>query len=141
MDLVFSSPLFRSFIGYDDLFKELEVVLASKDNSSYPPFNVWSVKPTQQDVAETTYVELAVAGFKKTDLEVHLENNVLTVKGQKQNNTPVNGYRGIAKRDFVRQFRVGQKYIVHSAKLEDGILTIRLDLPLSKKLETRIEIQ
>lgn len=141
MSLAFNSPLLRSFIGYDDLFKDLEVVFASKDTASYPPFNVWSVKPTQQDVAETTYVELAVAGFKKCELEVYLENNVLTVKGQKQSNTPINGYRGIAKRDFVRQFRVGEKYIVQSAKLEDGILTIRLDLPLSKKMEARIQIQ
>lgn len=141
MSLAFNSPLLRSFIGYDDLFKDLEVVFASKDTTSYPPFNVWSVKPTQQDVAETTYVELAVAGFKKCELEVYLENNVLTVKGQKQSNTPINGYRGIAKRDFVRQFRVGEKYIVQSAKLEDGILTIRLDLPLSKKMEARIQIQ
>lgn len=141
MSLAFNSPLFRSFIGYDDLFKELEVVFASKENSSYPPFNVWSVKPDQKDVAETTYVELAVAGFKKCELEVHLENNMLSVRGQKQSNNQVNGYRGIAKRDFERQFRVGEKYVVHSAKLEDGILTIRLDLPISKKLETRIEIE
>lgn len=141
MSLAFNSPLLRSFIGYDDLFKDLEVIFASKDTASYPPFNVWSVKPESKDVAETTYVELAVAGFKKCELQVYLENNTLTIRGEKQSNNQVNGYRGIAKRDFMRQFRVGEKYIVHSAKLEDGILTIRLDLPLSKKLETRIEIQ
>ena len=146
MDFVFNSPMFRSFIGYDDVFRDVERMLASKqEGGAYPPFNVWTVKPSNEPtVAETTYVELAVAGFKKPELEITLDNRVLTIKGQRQSNAPANaanGYRGIAARDFTRQFRVGDKYVVHSAKLEDGILQIRLDLPLAKKLETRVEIQ
>ena len=146
MDLVFNGPLFRSFIGYDDIFRDVERLLNTKNNTdSYPPYNVWSVKPANDStVAETTYIELAVAGFKKCELAVNLEDGVLSIAGEKQNGDPAaasNGYRGIARRNFVRKFRIGEKHVVSSAKLEDGMLTIKVDLPMKKKLETRVEIQ
>lgn len=142
MDLIFSSPMFRSFIGYDDLFKDVERLMATKNETTYPPFNVWTVKPeNDKNIAETSYIELAVAGFKKCELQVNVEDGIITVAGEKQSNPIVNGYRGIAKRDFVRKFRIGEKYVVSNAKLEDGILSIQVDLPVKKKLETQVEIQ
>lgn len=146
MNLVFTGPMFRSFIGYDDVFRDVERLLNAKNNiDAYPPYNVWTVKPQNvADVAETTYIELAVAGFKKHELSVNLEDGVLSIAGEKQNGdeaTASNGYRGIARRDFIRKFRIGHKYVVSGAYLEDGILKVQIDLPLKKKLETRIEIK
>lgn len=139
----FGGPLFRTYIGYDDIFKDIERTMCGRQESAYPPFNIFTVKPTdEKDVAQTTYVELAVAGFKKCEIDITFEEGILTVKGSKQSNPcPDALYRGIAQRDFVRKFRVGSKYVVKGASLQDGILSIRVDLPLSKKNESRIEIQ
>jgi molecular chaperone IbpA len=139
----FNGPLFRTYIGYDDIFKDIERTMCCKQESTYPPFNIWTVKPTDQnDVAQTTYVELAVAGFKKCEIDITFEEGILTVKGSKQSNPcPDALYRGIAQRDFIRKFRVGSKHVVSGATLEDGILSIRVDLPMGKKNESRIEIK
>jgi HSP20 family molecular chaperone IbpA len=71
---------FRSFdpfaLGFDDVFKDLQDMANKVSKTvSYPPYNIKQIK-------ENKYViEMAVAGFAKTDIEVTLEGNKLVVKG------------------------------------------------------------
>ena len=71
---------FRKFdpfsIGFGDVFNELESMSrAVAKAATYPPYNIKQVK-------ENKYViELAVAGFAKSDIEVTLDGNKLVVSG------------------------------------------------------------
>ena len=91
-------------------------------STSYPPYNI--IKD------DNTYrIEIALAGFKKEDVDVVLAKNVLTISG----NTPKAeadkniAYRGIATRKFKRSFALSDNTEVKAAKMEDGMLVIEIE--------------
>ena len=119
---------FRTFdpfaLGFDDVFKDL-TDMASKVSKtvSYPPYNIKQIK-------ENKYViEMAVAGFAKTDIEVTLEGNKLVVKGAaKEDELDTSEYlfKGIANRGFNREFKIADKVEIENAELANGMLKIWL---------------
>ena len=122
-------------VGFDRewrLLEEMQNALMG-GTSSYPPYNI-------KQLSDDNYkIELAVAGFSKSELRVELHNNQLTVEGSKQTNedSNTNGYvyRGIAGRQFRQTFALADHVKVVRSELKDGILTIELerDLPEEKK--------
>ena len=88
--------------------------------------------------SDTFYIEVAVAGFSEGEVNVHLDNRVLTIKGQSQRSEDVATeylHRGISSRDFVREFTLAEHVEVVTASQKDGILTIYLErvVPEEKK--------
>ena len=63
-------------IGFDSILDELMRVNAQQTNTNYPPYNI--VKHSEDAFA----IELAVAGFREGDINITLEKNVLTIKGE-----------------------------------------------------------
>jgi molecular chaperone IbpA len=105
-----------SFVGFERMFDELSRVSTT---NNYPPHNV-----VQLD--EDNYlIEIAVAGFKKEDLEIQLKDSILTVEGKKED-TRTYSHKGISSREFTRTFTLGEYVQVNGASLEDGILAIQL---------------
>jgi molecular chaperone IbpA len=104
-------------VGFGPLFRDFEAA-----TQSYPPHNI--VKTTDN----VFILELAVAGFKKHELSVEEHQGILTIKGSKENfgedHQDVYQHRGIAKRSFVKTFRIAEFFEVVNSKLEDGILSI-----------------
>ena len=100
--------------------------------SNYPPYNI---KTLPDDKAE---IELAIAGFKKDDVTITYKENIITVEGNRGEDTAEYSYKGIAARNFVQKFAVADDVIVGEAKLSDGFLTIELQriLPEGKKEKT-----
>jgi len=100
--------------------------------SNYPPYNI---KTLPNDKAE---IELAIAGFKKDDVTITYKENIITVEGNRGEDTAEYSYKGIAARNFVQKFAVADDVIVGDAKLSDGFLTIELQriLPEGKKEKT-----
>jgi molecular chaperone IbpA len=101
--------------------------------STYPPYNI---KTLPNDKAE---IELAVAGFKKSEINIEYKENVITVSGEKEEeNEATYAYKGIAGRTFLQRFAVSDDVVVNGAKLEDGFLTIALEriVPEAKKAKT-----
>lgn len=131
-------PLTKTFIGFEDLFSQLDEVLRSVDNgANWPPYNV-----SKTDNIYT--LELAVAGFTKNDIDIRLQDNTLVITGNKEGKPDESKfiYHGIAYRSFTRRFRVSETVEVKSAKLVDGILTLTLEnkIPEEKKAKY-IEIE
>lgn len=113
------------FIGYDGVFDHMtkQQDTFSKSNSYYPPYNI-------RKTNETTYViELALAGFKKNEIDIEVKDNILTIKSVNKQVEPqeVYIYRGIAKRDFTRTFALNEQVDIQGASLEDGMLKITLE--------------
>jgi molecular chaperone IbpA len=119
--------------GFDrhlDMFNQL---FDLRVKSTYPPYNI---KTLPNDKAE---IELAVAGFKKSEINIEYKENVITVSGEKEEeNEATYAYKGIAGRTFLQRFAVSDDVVVNGAKLEDGFLTIALEriVPEAKKAKT-----
>ena len=89
---------------------------------TYPPYNIKQVK-------ENKYViEMAVAGFAKQDIEITLEGNKLVIKGNTEDSeAPENFlFKGIANRNFTREFQLADKVEIENAELVNGMLKIGL---------------
>ena len=118
-------------IGFDNMFDEL-MRMNSQQSLNYPPYNI--VKNTEDSFS----IEIAVAGFSEGEINVQLDNRVLTIKGQSQRSEDVATeylHRGISSRDFVREFTLAEHVEVVNASQKDGILTIYLEriIPEEKK--------
>jgi molecular chaperone IbpA len=91
---------------------------------AYPPFNI--IKRDEDNVV----LEFALAGFGKEHVSVSTEKNVLTLKGEKTEETFDDGagylHKGIATRKFVRSFSLPEWFEVKEASMSDGILTVSL---------------
>jgi molecular chaperone IbpA len=124
--------LHRHAVGFDRMFEELNrTFAASKDN--YPPHNIVQLDETH------FVIEVAVAGFKESEVDVELKDNLLTVKGEraKEEDKPEVEYlhKGISTRNFTRTFPLAENVEVRAATVENGILAIALEriIPEEKK--------
>jgi molecular chaperone IbpA len=125
------SNLHKFAVGFDTVFDEI-LRTTSQQTTNYPPYNV--VKHSDVNFA----IELAVAGFRDGEIDVSVERNQLTAKGEKAvelNSTTEYLYRGISSRSFTRTWTLAEHIEVVGAKSENGILTISLELrvPESQK--------
>ena len=116
-------------IGFDNMFDEL-LRMNNQQTLNYPPYNI--VKNTE----DSFDIEVAVSGFSEGEVEVNLDNRVLTIKGQKKEDLVAEYlHKGISTRDFVREFTLAEHVEVIKASQKDGILTISLEriVPEEKK--------
>lgn len=129
------SPLYRSAIGFDRLANLIESA-ASNGNAGYPPYNI-------EQLGDSDYrISMAVAGFTQEELELSFQENLLTVKGNKQSDTERNYlYQGIAERGFERRFQLADYVRVKGADLKNGLLHIDLAREVPEAMKPRkIEI-
>lgn len=99
------------------------------NSTNYPPYNL-------VEVGEDTYmIELALAGFKKEEISVEQEKNVLTIKGSSQEDSNKYIHKGIGARDFTRTFSLSEYMIVAGVTMENGVLRVLVirDVPEEAK--------
>jgi molecular chaperone IbpA len=124
-------------VGFDKSFKLLadQLETIGKNVPGYPPYNI-------KKVDDNKYViELAVAGFAKTDLEITLDGGKLTVAGKTKDASDLDNanvyyfYKGIAERAFTRTFTLADSVEIKDAEMINGILKVWLEniIPDSKK--------
>ncbi|TWI55740.1 molecular chaperone IbpA, partial [Pseudomonas duriflava] len=97
------APLFRHSIGFDRFNDLFEAALRNESGSSYPPYNVEKHGDDQYRIV------IAAAGLQEDDLELEVEQSVLTVRGgRREKNTDSVTYlhQGIAQRAFKLSFRL-----------------------------------
>ena len=120
----------RFAVGFDRMFDELSRTAGTLNATNYPPYNI--IKES-----ETIYkIEVAVAGFEESELDVETVDNELIIKGNKAiDATAEYLHQGIAGRDFVRTFALFENVEVKGADVKNGILTVTLEhiIPESAK--------
>lgn len=125
-------------IGLLDELTNLKTIADSKP--SYPPYNITK----DGNIWE---IALAVAGFRKHELEVSLQENTLLVRTDPSKNFEGEDIRqvihqGIAQRNFELKFALAEHVEVKQAELKDGLLSIRLEQKLPKEKQPKtIEIK
>jgi len=121
----------RSILGMDHLMNDFHRL----DNSGYPPYNVETVGDNQYQIT------LALAGFKRNDLEITVKEGLLTIEGKKAEIEQEDRqyiHRGIANRAFTRQWKLAEYVEVVDATMEDGLLYVLLErqVPEEKQPKT-----
>ena len=122
----------RSFVGFDNLFNELETISTQKHNS-FPAHDILRISDDEYEIT------LALSGFNKKDISIDVHDGVLTIKGnggsEVQDDNVQYIYKGIAKRSFEQKFRLEQYVDVKDAKLSNGLLKVSLlrEIPEERK--------
>jgi len=133
-------------VGFDNVFDHFERMFEDDFTSfqapSFPYYNIVKQGKNKYDI------ELALAGYSKDDIEVNLEEGVLTIKSKKEEKSEDKDsdgeilHKGIAKRYFSKAFTIADDVEVKGAELKDGLLRVALEriVPEHKKPQT-IEVK
>ena len=110
----------KNSIGMDEYFDRLFTLHETTTN--YPPYNLIQVSNVE------SRLELALAGFKKEQVNVYTQDGKLFVEGQKEPDESGTDYlhRGVAQRSFTRAWTLSDETEVRSVTFEDGLLEIVL---------------
>lgn len=125
----------RALIGFDTMFDQMERRHAGSVSNNYPPHNIIRTGENQYEI------QVAVTGFDKSEIAVQVESNVLTVKGEGEESIRheqpdvIYLHRGLATRDFVREFPLAEHIEVTGAEIKNGMLIVKLvrNIPDSEK--------
>ena len=139
-DFVSAFPQIESrLIGFDRVFDAVHRLhtIEGGQSNSFPPYNIKKLDDENYEIT------LALAGFKKSELSVVVEDGNLIVKGEQAETSKSEFlHKGIAERNFTRSWALADEVKVSGSKLEDGVLTISLvhEIPEDKKpIEIKIK--
>ena len=128
---LFNSPF---LLGFDELERALDRS-AKASSDGYPPYNI------EQTGEDGLRITLAVAGFAKDELSVTVEDRQLVIHGrQNEENDRVYLHRGIAARQFQRQFVLAEGIEVVGADMDNGLLHVDLIRPKVESCRRVIKI-
>ena len=123
----------RYFVGSDRVLKKLAEIADQSTQMmpiKYPPYKI-------KKVDENRYViELAVAGFGKSEIDIQLQEGLLSIHGKCDSPESTEYlYKGIAERGFKREFTLADNVEVKSSSLVNGMLKVFLEafIPEEKK--------
>ena len=131
-------PFRNLTVGFDNVFDQLSS-LSQFEIPKYPPYNIKKIDDNKYQL------EMALAGFAKSDLEVEVKDNTLTITGNSADDTENTNnfvYKGIAQRAFTRQWALMDYLKVFNANFKDGVLVVDMELNLpEEKKSKKIEIK
>ena len=126
----FSQDVFKDFdkffVGFDDQLGKMQKFHdeIAKNIPNYPPYNI-------KKTGDNSYtIELAVAGFGQTDIDIELADGKLIVRGNASNESDDSEnflFKGIANRAFTRAFALNDEVVVNDAEIVNGMLKIALE--------------
>ena len=130
---IFNSPF---LLGFDQFERTIDRI-SKLSSDSYPPYNI------EQISQNSLRITVAVAGFKKNELDVSLEGNQLQIRGNKKDDEreKIFIHRGIATRQFQRNFVLADGIEVNEASMDDGLLFVDLTQPVNNDQSVKIEIK
>jgi len=120
-------------IGFDRLFHELDRQFANSQSNRYPPYNIAQINEDEY------MISLAVAGFGMDNLDVTKDGNILRVEGTSPKGGDAVNYlhKGIAERNFCREFTLADHVEVEGATLELGMLNVHLKREVPEELQPK----
>jgi molecular chaperone IbpA len=135
VDAAALAQLSKALVGFDRYFSNPH---QSQTTSNYPPYNIVKYDETHYTI------EVAVAGFSKNEITVEVDQDQLTIRGNKGPTDPEVTFlhRGLAARDFQQTFTLAEYMQVSGAEVKDGMLVIEIERLVPEALKPRqIEIK
>jgi molecular chaperone IbpA len=117
----------KFFVGFDDQVNRMTKLHddLTKNIPNYPPYNI------RKNNENSYTIELAVAGFGESEIDITIDGGKLVVKGNvdaKTDSLEDNFlFKGIATRAFTRAFAIDDHVEVKNAELFNGMLKIALE--------------
>ena len=128
-DFVSAFPQIESrLIGFDRVFDAVQRVNTTEAN--FPPYNIKKIDD------ENYEIQIALAGFSKSELDITVEDGNLIVKGEQAETSKTEYlHKGIAERNFTRTWALADDVKVTGSFLNEGVLFIALvhEIPEEKK--------
>ena len=131
-------------VGFDDTFRHFESMFDHQldhiSTTAFPHYNIVKMDKNKYDI------QIALAGYNKKDIDISLEEGVLSVESKKLDDKKTEKvdsegeilHKGIAKRYFKKSFTIADDVEVKGAELKDGLLKVSLEriVPEHKKPRT-----
>jgi HSP20 family protein len=145
--------------GENNVFKQMDVIASEMENLFYHLFSPkspvktvcqhhWSPMADVYETADKLIVKMDLAGVKRDDLGISLDDNRLIIRGVRHEKTPdgVTAYHQMeinyGSFERVLHLRPGVRKKDISAQFEDGFLTISITKqPPSKEESVGIEVE
>lgn len=131
-----TSLLFADTFG---AFRDIDRIASSMlrgDNAGIAP--AYDVLRTGKDGYE---VVVAVPGYREADLEIVVENGELVIRGKSPAGPEGETawlYRGIVRGKFERRFALAEHVEVKDAKLENGLLRVKLEREIPEAMKPKV---
>jgi molecular chaperone IbpA len=125
--------IYKATVGFDRLFEEMDRQFANSASNGYPPYNVAQLEDNEW------MISLAVAGFGMDNLDITHEKNVLSIEGIAPKGEESVNYlhKGIAGRNFRKEFTLADHVEVENATLDNGILNVHLKREVPEELQPK----
>ena len=110
----------KNSIGMDDYLNRFWDSVDT--NSNYPPYNLVQLNNVE------SRLEIALAGFKKKEVQVYTEFGKLYVEGKKEESENIGEFvhKGLAQRSFTRIWTITDDTEIREVEFNDGLLVVRL---------------
>ena len=86
-------------------------------------------------------LELGLAGFKKENVLVEVNDGVLTIEGKVDDSAIDYIQKGLSTKSFYKQFSLPNEAVVDEATMEDGMLKIQFGIKEIEKKSKKVNIK
>ena len=86
-------------------------------------------------------LELGLAGFKKENVLVEVNEGVLTIEGKVDDAAVDYVQKGLSTKSFFKQFALPNEAVVDEATMEDGMLKIQFGVKEIKKKSQKVDVK
>jgi molecular chaperone IbpA len=86
-------------------------------------------------------LELGLAGFKKENVLVEVNDGVLTIEGKIEDSAIDYVQKGLSTKSFFKQFSLPNEAVVDEATMEDGMLKIQFGIKEVENKSQKVNIK
>jgi molecular chaperone IbpA len=86
-------------------------------------------------------LELGLAGFKKENVLVEVNDGVLTIEGKVDDSAVDYVQKGLSTKSFFKQFSLPNEAVVDEATMEDGMLKIQFGIKDVENKSKKVDIK
>ena len=86
-------------------------------------------------------LELGLAGFKKENVLVEVNDGVLTIEGKVDDSAVDYVQKGLSTKSFFKQFSLPNDAVVDEATMEDGVLKIQFGIKEIENKSKKVDIK
>ena len=86
-------------------------------------------------------LELGLAGFKKENVLVEVNDGVLTIEGKVDDAAVDYVQKGLSTKSFYKQFSLPNEAVVNEATMEDGMLKIQFGVKDIEKKSQKVNVK
>ena len=86
-------------------------------------------------------LELGLAGFKKENVLVEVNDGVLTIEGKVDDSAVDYVQKGLSTKSFYKQFSLPNEAVVDEATMEDGMLKIQFGIKEIENTSKKVNIK